>query len=458
MAPATAAAAKSVFQKYPAIEIDAIESSGLNPRTHWDDDGELVESIRANGVIEPIILRPHPDHDDRFQIVAGERRFRAATVVGLGQIPAIIRDDVTDEKLLELALQENIQRRSMHPLDEANGFIQRLEMGGSSPEGLARALGLSPRYVTDRIRLKKLSAKAAKVLETGDMTVSHAIVLAKLDPKTQDDALQACRDFRFDFEAGKNRDFMAPVSELKEWIAENVRLDITSADVQAEFPEVAEEVAAAAAKGATVVMLSEERTPYHHKAKATDPLFADKWERCKKTDKAAQTGIIVEGHHRGERVYFKPPTPSKRDRASSPSGSGYKQSPAEKLKADARAKRERAAEAKRKDEALAWKSAKADAKAAIAAHVDNLPVSKIVSVVAHMRWEPNVKKATTPEQFVRALALNEALLGDYSVDGMHSHAKAFGFDVKKWFTARLKNNAVVHKLHAPAPAKKAKKR
>src|SRR5689334_12316953 len=87
------------------LAIDAIASSGLNPRTHWNktDDAELEASIRAEGVLEPIMVRPHPTTLERFQIVAGERRFKAAKAVGLGQIPAIVRD-VTDEKLLELAL------------------------------------------------------------------------------------------------------------------------------------------------------------------------------------------------------------------------------------------------------------------------------------------------------------------------------------------------------------------
>lgn len=454
MAPAAATA--TVVSGFHTIDIEEIESSGLNPRTHWNDadDAELQASIRAEGVLEPIMLRPHPTKLERYQVVAGERRFRAAKAVGLGTMPAIVRE-LSDERLIELALTENIQRRSMHPLDEANGFIKRLEMGKSSPEQLAATLGLSTRYVTDRIRLKKLSPKAAKMLEAGDMTVSHAIALAKLDPKVQDEAIEANLDYELDFDEtrdkGKRREVMASVDQLKQWINDQVRLDVHSPEVQAEFSEVAEEVAAAAAKGATVVMLSEDRTPWKHKAKPDDPLFADQWQECKKSDKAAQSGVIVEGRRRGARVYFKPVVPEKRATSTS-SSSAPKFSPAEKAKADAAAKRERAAEEKRKALAAAWKAATPKAIEAIAAHVRTMPIAKAVVALARKQYFSEIKKQTTAEGFVRAMALHEATLGTSTVENMNYYSKQFGFDVKKWFAEHLKVDKKA------APAKKAKKR
>ena len=451
------AVAEATQTRFDQIEIERIESSGLNPRTHWNDadDQELQASIRVEGVLEPIMVRPHPKKHDRFQVVAGERRFKAAKAVGLGLLPAIVRE-VSDEKLIELALTENIQRRSMHPLDEANGFIKRLEMGHSSPEQLAAALGLSARYVSDRIRLKKLGPKAIKMLEAGTMTVSHAIILAKLDAKVQDQAINDCTEYAFDFDNDKAIDRLQSVGDLKLWVSQNVRLDITSPEVQAEFPEVAEEVAAAAAKGATVVMLSEERTPYLHKAKPGDPLFADKWQACKKTDKAAQTGVIVEGRNRGQRVYFKPPTPEKRNASttSGPQGDGYKPSPAQKAKDDAAAKRQRQADERRRELERKWKDAVPKAQAAIADYVAKLPIARVVAGLERLHHASVVKKARTADDYARATAVYEGTLGTSSVDNMHYHSKRFGFDLKKWFAEHVK----AAKTAAPAKAAKKAKR
>jgi ParB/RepB/Spo0J family partition protein len=445
---------------YPTLAIGLIESSGLNPRTHWNDtdDRELQESIRAEGVIEPILVRPHAKGNGKFQIVAGERRFRAAKAVGLEQIPTMIKI-VSDEKLLELALTENIQRRSMHPLDEANGFIKRLEMGGCSPEALAHALGLSKRYVTDRIRLKKLSAKAAQMLEAGAMTVSHAIILAKLDPKLQDEAIRDTTDYQFDFDDhGKQRKTLQPVMALKQWVDDHVPLDPASPEAQEEFPQLVEASTEAAATGATVVMLSTNRTPWQHKAKPGDPLFGDKWERCKKTDKAAQIGVIVEGVGRGERVYFKPLTPPKRAASSTggPQGGAVTESAAERTKRIEREKRDAAARKREREREEHWKKARTDAKAAIASHIAAAPIAKVLSglIASCYHRYPAIRQAKTAEALVRAMAAGEAAIGDYSVEFLHRNAQPFGFDVKKWFDARLKAHKAVHALHAPKKAKK----
>lgn len=461
MAPT--AAAPVLTAGFHQIDTDAIESSGLNPRTHWNDadDQELQASIRAEGVLEPILVRPHPTKLERFQVVAGERRFRASKAVGLGQIPAIVRD-VTDEKLVELALAENIQRRNMHPLDEANGFIRRLEMGGCSPEALAASLGLSKRYVTDRIRLKKLSAKAAKMLEAGDMTVSHAIILAKLDPKQQDRAIEDCTDYAFGYDDKGNREVLEPVESLKRWIFENIRLDPTSPEAQEEFPQLVEASTEAAAKGATVVMLSGHRTPYQHKAKPGDPLFADKWEKCKKTDKAAQIGVIVEGPGQGERVYFKPAAPPKREsssRAGGPQGGAVKETAEEK---SARQKREAAAEQRQREEAALWNKHKKDALQAYVDYVGNLPVKALIALAAK---KLGGEKTATAEAFLVAAITNRAKNSTYNVDGFEWAVKDSGFNVKQWLKTQaaltaeraLQGGKLVQKMRVKA-AKKAKKR
>jgi ParB family chromosome partitioning protein len=445
----TVTATQDAIAGFHELDIDVIESSGLNPRTHWidADDQELQDSIRVEGVLEPVMVRPHPTTPGRYQIVAGERRFRAAAAVGLGQLPAIVRE-LSDERLLELALTENIQRRSMHPLDEANGFIKRLDMGGCSPEALANSLGLSKRYVTDRIRLKKLIPDAAKLLETGGMTVSHAIVLAKLNPKVQKEAY--CSDYEFDYDAPKRDQrklTMRSVDELKDWVRDNVRLDLSSADAQEEFPELIEEITEAAAKGATVVMLSDMRTPWQHKAKPGDPLFSDKWEECKKTDKAAEVGIVVEGRRQGQRITFKPVAAVKRQ-SSSPTRS---LSPEEQKRRD----REAAADKRRRDEHQFWLEVKPQAIEAVNTHVDEMPLVEVIAAVAKQHHlDPSTVGA---EDVLRQLAARNATISDYSVESLDRSTQLIGFDIKKWFKSQLADAKAAKTAPAKA-AKKAKKR
>jgi ParB/RepB/Spo0J family partition protein len=437
---------------YQFTYLTLIDLSGLNPRTHFkaEDDAELVASIKAEGVLEPLLLRPHPNRTGRFQVVAGERRYHASIEAGLINVPAMVRD-ISDEKLLELALTENIQRRSMHPLDEANGFIKRLDMGQTSPEQLANTLGLSKRYVTDRIRLKKLCPTAMKGVESGEISVSHAIILAKLTDEQQKDALQQNGDWVMDLETGKDKQVLGSVAQLRDWVAENVALDLSSPEVQAEFPEVAEEVAAAAAKGATVVMLSGGRTPYQHKPKPGDPLFSDKWERCKKTDKAAQTGVVIDGRHRGERVHFKPVAPPK-PATSSQTSSMPGLSAAEKKRRDARVKREQADERRRRERQQLWAANKAKAFEAFSAHIAKAPIKAVITALARNWGKPT---ADTADAFVRSAVINSTKNSLHSVDGFDYSAKGTGFDVKKWMKTAI---AVAKKVAPAKPTKKAKKR
>lgn len=437
--------------RYPRIEVALIEPSGLNPRTHWGDDKELQDSIRVDGVLEPIIVRPHAKKDGRYQIVAGERRFRAAYEVGLEEIPAIVRE-VSDEKLLELALTENIQRKNMHPLDEANGFIKRLEMGGCSPEALANSLGLSKRYITDRIRLTKLCKEGMAMLERGDMPVSHAILIARLDPKLQPDAIDDNADYAFDLGEGpkneKDRRVMRSLADLKRWIGQNVPLDLKSESAQEEFPELAHEIAEAEAKGAAVTMLSD----FYRSAKAKpgDPLSKNAWQECKKTDKAAQLGVIVEGNRRGDKVYWKPtPKPPAPSPATSPSLRTA--SPEEKKRHEARERREQAEERRRREAQQAWSKLREKAKTAFVNHIDALPLKKVLDIVAAER---RMKHDGTAEGLLRAIAAKQHSYADHSLDSFSYGTKGTGFDVKAWFKKEL----AATKKAAPAKAKKAKKR
>lgn len=447
----TEPATTATFQEIP---ISLIEPSGMNPRTHFvpAEDKELEDSIRAEGVMEPIVVRRHPLSTSRYQVVAGERRFRAATVVGLAALPAMVRD-VDDAKLLDLAMTENIQRRSMHPLDTAAAFVKRLEMDKTAtPESIAATLGLSKRHVVDMLRLQNLSKGARAGVEKGDISVSHAIILAKLDTKLQDQAIGDCTTWEFDFDSNDRKPRLAPVSELKEWVADNVRLDLKSPETAEEFPELAAEVAAAEARGATVVILSSDRTPWQHKAKPDDPLFAERWEECKKTDKAAQLGIFVEGRRRGQKIYFKPKAAAAKAAHGAP---GQPLSPEEKKRREVTRKREEAARLARQEQEKHWKTLKPKALAAVAAHVQQLPLKALLTVMAKNN---NCKSAETAEGLLRAMAAKDATVSDYNLDALGYSSKSFGFDVQKWFKSEVAALKAATKAAPTKAAKKAKKR
>src|SRR5436190_19571443 len=133
-APAAEAAPGTV-----ELDIDLIEPNPQQPRTRFDDAnlGELAQSIRANGVIQPIVVRRN---GGRFQIVAGERRWRAAQIAELRKMPAYIKE-VSDEKLLELALIENIQRQELNPIEEAKAYRSLIDNIGLTQESVAERVG-----------------------------------------------------------------------------------------------------------------------------------------------------------------------------------------------------------------------------------------------------------------------------------------------------------------------------
>ncbi|HYJ89526.1 MAG TPA: ParB/RepB/Spo0J family partition protein, partial [Pyrinomonadaceae bacterium] len=133
------------------IPIDLIEPSPLQPRIVFDEAklAELARSITANGVVQPLLLRRR---GDRFELIAGERRWRAAQLAGLSKVPAVVRN-VSDDKVLELALIENIQREDLNPIEEARAYKKLIETIGLTQETVAERVGRDRSYVTNYLRL-----------------------------------------------------------------------------------------------------------------------------------------------------------------------------------------------------------------------------------------------------------------------------------------------------------------
>ena len=162
------------------LPIELIKPNPDQPSRVFQDDDlqQLSDSIREKGVIQPLIVRPQSD--GTYQIVAGERRWRAAQMAQRHDVPVIIRD-FDDTETLEVAIIENIQRADLNPLEEAQGYAQLIEKFGHTQEQLAQALGKSRSHIANFLRLLKLPEQVRDMLMTGDLSQGHARALITLD-------------------------------------------------------------------------------------------------------------------------------------------------------------------------------------------------------------------------------------------------------------------------------------
>lgn len=170
-AEGTAAAPEESYE----ISIDLIDPSSLQPRTVFDDAKleELAKSINANGVVQPVLLRRK---GGRFELIAGERRWRAAQLAGLTKIPAVVQN-VSDDRVLEIALIENIQREDLNPIEEARAYRKLIETLGLTQETVAERVGRDRSYVTNYLRLLKLPDDIQDLLQSGRISTGHARTL-----------------------------------------------------------------------------------------------------------------------------------------------------------------------------------------------------------------------------------------------------------------------------------------
>ena len=166
------------------IDIDLIEPNPQQPRTRFaeTDLEELAASIRANGIVQPIVVRPV---GGRYQIVAGERRWRAAQRAGMRRVPVVVRE-IPDDKLLELALVENIQRQELNPIEEAEAYRKLIEHVGLTQEQVAERVGKERTLITTVMRLLKLPNDVQRLITEGRLSLSHGrALLLTDDPKVQ---------------------------------------------------------------------------------------------------------------------------------------------------------------------------------------------------------------------------------------------------------------------------------
>jgi ParB family chromosome partitioning protein len=184
LGPDTAPAA-SAGAAPTVLALDRLQPGRYQPRTRMDEGSlyELAESIRSQGVMQPILVRPL-DGGARYEIIAGERRFRAARLAGLDEVPVLVKV-VADEAAAVMALIENIQREDLNPLEEAQGLQRLVSEFGLTHEQAAQAVGRSRSAASNLLRLLKLAEPAQQMLMAGDLDMGHARALLALGAAEQ---------------------------------------------------------------------------------------------------------------------------------------------------------------------------------------------------------------------------------------------------------------------------------
>jgi len=164
------------------LPIESLHANSFQPRTVFDEQAlkELADSISEHGIMQPILVRPSPEDSDSYEIIAGERRWRAAQKARLHQVPVVIRS-LSDLEALELALIENIQREDLSPIDEAKGFRRLMDEFGHRQEDIAKTVGKSRPHVANLLRLLTLPTAVQDMLNEGHLSVGHARALITTD-------------------------------------------------------------------------------------------------------------------------------------------------------------------------------------------------------------------------------------------------------------------------------------
>lgn len=160
------------------VPIEYLQPSPLQPRRHFAEAelDALAASMREHGVLQPLLVRPAPGLATGYEIVAGERRWRAAQRAGLTELPVVVRE-LEDRQVLELALVENLQREDLSPLEEAQAYARLVQDYGRSQEEIAEAVGRSRSHIANTIRLLQLPEAVRRLLEDGRLTAGHARAL-----------------------------------------------------------------------------------------------------------------------------------------------------------------------------------------------------------------------------------------------------------------------------------------
>lgn len=479
------------------LPIAALKPSPTNLRKSFDEGrlAELTESIRAKGVLTPVLVRPLAPGAG-MEIVAGERRWRAARAAGLVEIPAVVRN-MSDAEVLEAQLVENLQREDLHPLEEAEGY-RRLSAGGLDAQRISERTSRSVGHVYDRMKLLSLTKEAQKAFREGLFSTGHAVLLARLIPADQKRAMEETHAL-FTYESGllfrpediddarrrREDDPKKPrsVREFQAWIDEHVRLDPAKADPML-FPDLVATVRAAADKGEKVVRITYDAITPPEARGGPKLVLGRSWKRAdgkfkSKTCDRSAIGTIEIGPGRSEvlrvcvdkqhcQLHWGELIRARKRREKDVAKEASTGEDREKL----RRTKEKRDEARRKAEAERWALARPAILEALAGVVKRAPAGagspcgrRILEAMQDAIWvDPQDRKLVglvppgeTAEELVRHLAFGDLVASfsqvDYA-DGKNlfvEGAKALGVDVLKILAA------AAPPPEKAAPAKKAKK-
>lgn len=320
------------------IPLDDITPHSGNRRVGGFDKAkleQLAESIRAVGVQQPAIVR-QAGENGHYQLVAGERRWRAARLAGLEALPCVVRD-LDDVAVLKIQTIENLQREDVHPLDEADGYARLIEVAKYDVPTIAHELGKSPSYVYQRLKLRELVPEARKLLEDGTIHAGHAIQIARLQPDQQKTIAGWLGEY--------DRSEAPSTTSLAAYIEDELLMELSAApfkkDDEALVPKAGSCQACQKRTGYEPALFEDlgendrclDRACYHAKLQAlvmrkrvelaVEPhlesnggwepggqQFREKgvldpyqWEKCKKKDEGAMKVLYVSGPERGQVVY-----------------------------------------------------------------------------------------------------------------------------------------------------------
>jgi|GEM_PF-913475 ParB family transcriptional regulator, chromosome partitioning protein len=218
---------------YQLLKRSDIKLSKTNPRRNVNEDelNELAESIKRHGILQPLIVRKIKDG---YEVVAGERRYRAALKANLEVLPVLIRE-LTNEEVIEIQIIENLQRKDVHPLDEAYGFHNltntSLNVNNYDVQKVGEIIGKSEAYVYSRLKLLDLTETLQKAFLENRIYLGHALIIARLQPEDQEKALEFISDFNMqytDFGKQKTKE-PGSIKCLKGWVNNNILLDLRKA-------------------------------------------------------------------------------------------------------------------------------------------------------------------------------------------------------------------------------------
>lgn len=212
-----------ITERFETLPVGVLRESARNTRRTFNAAklAELVASIREKGIISPLIARPHPAEEGAYEIAAGHRRYRGAVAAGVEALPVIIRD-YDDAQFVEVLTIENLQREDVHPMEEAAGYADLLKTPGWTVATLAAKLGKDPSYIHRRLKLLDLTDTARQIFVNGGMTLSHALIIARIPAVAQMELI----DTRalFDRDGGA-----ISLHALEAWIERNVQLALANA-------------------------------------------------------------------------------------------------------------------------------------------------------------------------------------------------------------------------------------